>query len=927
MTGSRGVRADPARGSPPAVPTLLCLCALFLATLGGCSPDGSGGDSPPDGIVRIDFNEYRGTLETLPEGLSVSGENGDGVPVGGDYYAFTGVNSIERDDEFDGFGAFTATGEEYSFGIREHGDVDLRDSRLFLEYENRTERTVYGFRISYDVETWRAGERDNRIRLKYHTRTKGFGSIDDIVSTSNPVDVGNDTREPGAVIDGSRPEHRTTVELAFHFSELRGMATEGLDKFSPLEPGERGYLRWQYSNDRVTEGSQRSALAIDNLRVEPLFAPSSPDDGSEGADTEPPLAPMTFQRPAGFYDEPFDLELSSSLRDPRIYYTTDGSTPDPEFVMTDREWRELPRETRRRTFEYESPISLRDLVGRENDIVLVPTTAREGMIGWQAPASEVPRVAAIRAAAVGDHSRSAVRSATYLLPNHGMEHHELPVWSIQTERGNFFDPDRGIYVPGSDEPRVNYFRRGTEWEPVVHAEFFERDRTRVIAQDIGIRIHGNYTRSFAQKSLRLYSRAEYGPGRLRHRFFDSRDLDDYNRLLLRNGGNDWLGGMLSDPTLHTLVQHLPIDTQHYRPTVVYLNGEYWGLHNMRDRHDQHYLETVYGVPRDEVVIVEIEGLVNTGQWDDEGEIYEPYIEFRDRVSTGEISGWDGLSKEMALSEYIDYLFAEVYAGNYDWPQNNIRYWKYIGPDKSETEGPRDGRWRWLLYDVDFTFGHQLSTTFDMVEWTFGYTEDHPFLQEGRREDEQDRFELNHRIIDSDEVRRELLQRFAVHLATTAREERAVELIDRHTEAIESEMPRQIARWNSPGSMEEWRDAVDDMYDFARRRPGILREHLEDFFEEVTGTAKLTVEGLSAESDVTLHTVELADETPGVSIQDGSWSGVLFTGVPITLESRGVDLKEATFDREGAVEILEQSPERLSFYLSEPTALSLPRRER
>ncbi|MFO8043527.1 MAG: CotH kinase family protein, partial [Alkalispirochaeta sp.] len=763
------------------------VAAVLLATLGGCSPTESGRESRSDGIVRIDFDEYRGTRESLPEGMFVTGEDGDGVPVDGDFYPFTGVSSVAREDEFAGFGAFTPAEDEFSFGIREHGDSDLRDSRLFLEYENRTERTIYGLRVRYDVETWLAGERDNRIRLKYHTATEGFGSIGDIVSTSNPVALGPDGPEPGTVLDGSQPEHRTTVELSFHFAQLEGMAAGGVDQFAPLEPGERGYLRWQYSNDQLTEGSLRSALALNNVEVEPLFEPA----GTQ--------APVSFHRPPGFYDEPFDLELSSSLPDARIYYTTDGSQPDPEYVMSDAEWDALPRATRRRTFAYTRPLNLEALAERENDIALIPTTAREDEIGWTPPAFEVPKAATVRAIARGPHSRSAVRTATYFVPNHGMDHHELPVWSIQTERENFFDPDRGIYVPGPDAPRVNYFRRGREWEPVVHAEFFERDTSRVISQPLGVRVHGNYTRTFPQKSLRLYSRTDYGPGRMRHQFFESRDLDDYNRLLLRNGGNDWLGGMLSDPTLQALVEHLPIDTQHYRPTVVYLNGEYWGLHNMRDRQDQHYLETVYGIPRDEVVIVEIEGLVDTGQWDEEGEVYEPYVKFRERVSSGEIAGWDALNEEMALSEYLDYLFAQLYAGNYDWPQNNIRYWRYTGPEQTEAEGPRDGRWRWLLYDVDFAFGHQLSTTFDMVEWTFAYTEEHPFLQEGRREDEQDRFELNHRLLDSDTVRWELLQRLAVHLSTTAREERAERLVDRHVAAIESEMPRQIDRWGSPSS--------------------------------------------------------------------------------------------------------------------------------
>jgi hypothetical protein len=902
----------------PTLPVLLLITVIFGAGT-ACTAGKSTREKKPDGIVTIDFNEYRGSLQSLPEGLFVTGIDGEGIPVEGEFYPFTGVNSVERDDDFAGFGAFTSDEKNYSFGIRERGSSDLRDSRLFLEYENRTDKTIYGLRLRYEVETWYVGDRDNRIRLKYHTRTRGFGSIDDIVSTTNPRTIDLKDKHGGTLVDGSLQENRTTVEIAFHFSQLQGMAEEGLDRFAPLRPGEKGYLRWQYSNGNITEGSRRSALALNNIRIEPIYSPAPSPDSETGR----PEAPIAFSRDAGFYSDPFALKLLSSLRNARIYYTLDGSIPDPEQIMTDREWQQLPRATRRRTFEYKEQISLQELARRENDISLIRTNNRKDNLGWKPPESPIPKAIIVRAVAESGKSRSAVRSASYFLPLSNGEQHQLPVWSIKTDRGNFFNPETGIYVPGTDLPRVNYFHRGVEWEPVAHTEFFEEDGRRVISQNLGVRIHGNYTRNFPQKSLKLYSRSDYGPGRMGYQFFDTKETGDYNRLLLRNGGNDWIGAMLTDPTLHSLVEHLPIDTQHYRPSVVYLNGEYWGIHNMRDRQDQHFLETHYDIPRDEVVIVEIEGIVNVGQETRAGELYQPYIDFRDRVSSGELADWDTINEEMALSEYIDYLFAEVYAGNYDWPWNNIRYWRYTGPEQTDNEGPRDGRWRWFLYDVDFSFGHQLSTTFDMVEWTFGYSEEHPFLQEGRRAAEQERYELNNRLIEIDEIRRELLQRFAVHLATTAREERAKELIDQHAERIASEMPRQIDRWNGIESMDKWREAVGSMHDFARRRPGIVRDHILAFFDDVNGLSRLTLEGIKEDSRLSLHTVEISQNSPGVHISDGRWSGLLFTGIPVVLESDSSNLNKASFGKNSTVEIISRSREKLSFYLNDATVLSLP----
>ncbi|MFW5643894.1 MAG: hypothetical protein ACOCYQ_07670, partial [Alkalispirochaeta sp.] len=84
-----------------------------------------------------------------------------------------------------------------------------------------------------------------------------------------------------------------------------------------------------------------------------------------------------------------------------------------------------------------------------------------------------------------------------------------------------------------------------------------------------------------------------------------------------------------------------------------------------------------------------------------------------------------------------------------------------------------------------------------------------------------------------------------------------------------------------------------------------------------------IRGLTGDGGVSLHTVDLAEDTPGVEIRDGQWSGLLLTGIPVTLESTNTDLREASFDDENRVEVTERSRDRLSFYLTEATALALP----
>ena len=877
------------------------------------------------GVFKADFNEYRGSESTLPDRMFVTAEDGEGRSIGEAFYPFTGVHLKERGDDFSGFGAFTADESNYSFGIRERGDVDLQDSRLFLAFENEFSEPIVGFIVSYDVETWMRGERDNRIRLKYHSDTTGFSAIDSIVSTSNPAGAADDgVRE---YVDGSLDEHRTSVRVGFRLDELTGDMSIGFEGYDRLEPGETGYLRWQYSNDEITDGSLRSALALNNIRVEPVFEgeSGSGEGGSNsrvngkrvnGRRAEDLSGPLAFSRKSGAHDDLSELSLSSSLEGADIYYTLDGSVPDPGFVMSDEEWRDMPRESRRRTFRFDNAIDIGSQIERENEITDIPTSMQtdpSDQWAWIEPSRRVDKAAVVRAVAISGYSRSTYRAESYFPADNGENPHELPVWSILTNRENLFAPESGIYVPGDSGPPNNYRHSGREWEREAHMEFFENGE-RTMRQDLGIRIHGGFSRTLPQKSLRLYSRSDYGTSRLNNRFFDTKEIDDFNRLLLRNGGNEWYRTMLADPVMQTLVQHLNFDTQHHRPAVLYLNGEYWGIHKIRDRYDHHYFETHYGIPRDEVAIVEHLGSgrdqqeqVHTGAEDDN----QPFIEFRRSLAAGEIASREEVEEHMVLDGWLDYIVAQVYAGNYDWPQNNQRYWRYTGDNVTEETGPRDGRWRWTMHDLTRSFGHEHALHFNMVEWVFGEGDQfHPFYEDRGHYNHEQPFEFIQGLVAIDEIRDELLGRFAMHLETTLSTQRASSRIDELIEEIEQEVPRHIDRWNAPRSMDEWWEYADEMYEAAELRPGIVRGHLSSHFPEITGEVSADVHG--ADGNLILNSVPLSHGQHGVELEDDVWTGTLFSGIPVVLESDNRDLSDVQVTSAEDITWLEQSADRVYF---------------
>src|SRR5690606_19810813 len=145
---------------------------------------------------------------------------------------------------------------------------------------------------------------------------------------------------------------------------------------------------------------------------------------------------------------------------------------------------------------------------------------------------------------------------------------------------------------------ANYKRRGDEWEKPANFEYFDSTTDPAnLNHQIDVRIHGGFSRSYPVKSIRLYAKNKYGTDYFYHKFFDELELSQFKRLILRNSGNDYDFVLFRDGLIHELVQDLNIETQAFQPTIVFINGEFWGIHHLRERIDDHYLEQHYGVDR------------------------------------------------------------------------------------------------------------------------------------------------------------------------------------------------------------------------------------------------------------------------------------------------------------------------------------------
>ncbi|HEX9970460.1 MAG TPA: CotH kinase family protein, partial [bacterium] len=270
----------------------------------------------------------------------------------------------------------------------------------------------------------------------------------------------------------------------------------------------------------------------------------------------------------------------------------------------------------------------------------------------------------------------------------------LPVVSLTTNPPNLWDPDSGIYVLGKNyDPNppnlsANFWQ---DWERPVHVEFFEPDGNLCFSLDAGIKIFGGWSQAYPQKSVAIYARSRYGASDIDYQIFPDKPITKFEAIVLRNSGSDCLKTKLRDPMMQSLISESDLDIQAYRPAVVFLNGDYWGIHNIREKVNEYYLEANRGIDPDNIDLLEGNGSVIEG----DRTHYQAMLDYIASHNMQLRETLDSIRTMMDVENFLDYEIAQIYYDNTDWPGSNIKFWR-----------PRtaDGRWKWIVFDTDFGFG-------------------------------------------------------------------------------------------------------------------------------------------------------------------------------------------------------------------------------
>lgn len=503
-----------------------------------------------------------------------------------------------------------------------------------------------------------------------------------------------------------------------------------------------GYLPGEYSSGRQkTTGSKRY-----------FFTEKTPGQENGLSTVQNYSQKPTFSHDGGMVDEElFYLEISVES-EATIRYTLDGSDPTEKSHL------------------YTEPILI------DKDTV-------------------------VRAAAFEENKLpSTIQTGTYILTLQ----HTLPIVCLSTDPVNLFSSHRGIYNEGSGPEKGDYpyyhANYWFNWESPIAVEFYESDGSLALLFDAGLQIAGQASRAEDQKSMIIRLRDGYGLNEIYYPLFEDNEVKEFKHILLRTSGQDWTSTKIRDYYFHQSIKgYSSLDIMDGRPTAVYINGQYWGIYNIREKINADYFESHYGIDKNNVTIIEGSSILKTGEISDWNDLQNFCI--NNDFSNDE--AYKQLEERVDVDAFLDYIIVETFYCNHDIA--NIKYWR---------ENADGSKWRPILYDLDAGIND-----YNYKNNRMGFYFDKP----------ENAFIL-YALGQNDEFIDKLIKRYAYFLNEVFTEENIVNDLDKIIDEISLEMQYHVDRWGRPYSHNIWQEYVYSLKENIIDRRYYVVVYLESEFD-------------------------------------------------------------------------------------------------
>ena len=318
-------------------------------------------------------------------------------------------------------------------------------------------------------------------------------------------------------------------------------------------------------------------------------------------------------------------------------------------------------------------------------------------------AISITKTTAIRAKVFCEGWLSPMSTAqSYILHPRAMT---VPIFSVQTNDKYLNDASLGLFANNNSKED----KKLHDWRRPVNIEFFpSEDENSAFNQIAETRIQGGASRANALKSMVFYANKRFDPDhkRFSYEFFPDQKpgITEFKSFSLRDGGNDFGDLYFRDLIIQrTMASHVDLDWQAGHTAVLYINGEYMGMLNIRERSNEDNIYSNYdGLEDLDVVEIGHEQINGNNMFEEEfkegtADFYEQFKAFysEKRHSMEEYEKW------IDVNEYLNVIAMNFFYGNIDFPGNNLVFWR---PNDDAVDCPLPKRWRVIVKDTDFGLG-------------------------------------------------------------------------------------------------------------------------------------------------------------------------------------------------------------------------------
>lgn len=422
---------------------------------------------------------------------------------------------------------------------------------------------------------------------------------------------------------------------------------------------------------------------------------------------------------------------------------------------------------------------------------------------------------------------------------------------------SLFDPDTGLYAEGNNAQETEPHYGANYWadrELPVFVELLEPGKQELgFAENAGLKIFGNYSRMNDKKSVVITFREKYGKKRLNYPLFpEFPSLTKFKNFVLRNNGSNYSADYIHDRLASSISEGLGVDYQRGRPSIVYYNGEYYGIHNIRERATEYYFETHYGMDAADIDLLKADNSVTNGASTD----YVALMDWLEDHHLDDEENYKYLSERIDVNNFLNYVHTEIFVNNRDWPGNNLKKWRSHNPET---------KWKWFLYDLDFGFGNNYSEFTNNI-FEFAAAEDGPTWPNG-----PEHTLLLRRLLENEYFKESFVNRMMALLATNFESDRILSRIEKMMAEIEPEIARDQKRWKH--SKQYMETTLSNIKNFAKTRQAVIVSEMTEFF----GLGETVAVEIGVEGDGVVS-------VNGLPLNQASLKLNLFKDVPVTIEA-------------------------------------------